>query len=182
MSVFFLVLCILAYIFIRYHLDEGHTTPQQASTLFTEQHQCVYKGHQLKFSKELLATVVSKYNPFYMQLTEPGREKFIKRLQKFIAAKTFIIHSREGYREMPILISATAIQITFGLEKYLLDRFPFIAVHPEEYIKTNPLRVLMGNVQGNTISLSWKHFLRDYSNPTDGKNVGLHEMAHALQL
>ena len=142
----------------------------------------VYNGNELKFTNEILEKVLGKYNPYFNTLNELNKIKFIQRLQKFIAAKTFVIHSSEGFREMPILISAAAIQITFGLEKYLLERFSIIAIYPEEYIKTDPLRVLMGNVQGNTISLSWKHFLTDYSNPTDGKNVGLHEMAHALQL
>ncbi len=142
----------------------------------------MYVGKKLNFSNEVLETVVAKYNPFFSSLNGMNKTRFIQRLQKFIAAKTFVIYDTHGYREMPILISATAIQITFGLEKYLLERFPVIAVHPEEYIKTDPLRVLMGNVQGNTITLSWKHFLTDYSHPTDGKNVGLHEMAHALQL
>ena len=46
---------------------------------------------------------------------------------------------------------------------------------------TNPLRTLAGNVSGKTITLSWKHFLEDYQKK-DGVNVGLHEMAHALQM
>ena len=83
---------------------------------------------------------------------------------------------------MPILISASAVQITFGLKDFLLPYFSNIIIHPEEYFAYDPFRILVGNVQGHSISLSWKHFLLDYQNPTDGKNVGLHEMAHALQV
>jgi Mlc titration factor MtfA (ptsG expression regulator) len=39
---------------------------------------------------------------------------------------------------------------------------------------------LEGNVSGNSINLSWKHFLNGYAIPDDGQNVGLHELAHAL--
>jgi hypothetical protein len=81
---------------------------------------------------------------------------------------------------MPVLISAAAIQLSFGLEKFLLPGFEFIHIFPEEFIGVHPsIRVLEGNVSGNSINLSWKHFLHGFQYPGDGQNVGLHEMAHA---
>ena len=81
---------------------------------------------------------------------------------------------------MPILISAAAIMLSFGLNNYLLPHFKFIHIFPAEFIGVNPfLRVLAGNVSGRSIRISWKHFLEGYQFPNDGENVGLHEMAHA---
>lgn len=141
-----------------------------------------YNGRQLNFSDEELNKICNKYNAFYANLNFAEKKRFIGRLKEFIRTKQFFIYAEQGYKEMPILISASAIQITFGLDEYTLPHFSNLIVHPDAYLMDNPLRILMGNVQGRSITLSWKHFLEDYQNPTDGKNVGLHEMAHALQV
>jgi MtfA peptidase len=141
-----------------------------------------YNGRTLNFSDEELNKICTKYNPYYAKLNFAEKKRFTGRLKEFIRTKQFYIYAEKGYKEMPILISASAIQITFGLDEYTLPYFTNIIIHPDAYMADNPLRVLMGNVQGRSITLSWKHFLEDYQNPTDGKNVGLHEMAHALQV
>lgn len=140
----------------------------------------VYPGNELNFSNEILTEVLLKRFPYYNQLRAPDQEKFINRLQKFIAVKTFVIHDRSGFREMPILLSASAIQLSFGLKEYLLPFFKFIHIFPAEFVGIQPtIRVLAGNVSGNRIHVSWKHFLEGFQYPDDGENVGLHEMAHA---
>jgi Mlc titration factor MtfA (ptsG expression regulator) len=141
-----------------------------------------YPGRDLKFSVEEIHTVCNKHNPYFQKLGAADQQLFTERAQRFIRSKNFYICAPRGYREMPILVSAAAVQISFGLKNYLLPHFSNIIIHPEEYFAYDPLRVLIGNVQGQSITLSWKHFLEDYQQPTDGKNVGLHEMAHALQV
>jgi len=140
----------------------------------------VYNGSELEFSTEVLHTVLTKHFQYYNRLLDIDREKFISRLRKFIDNKIFIIHAKKGYREMPILISASAIQLTFGLRKYLLSHFNIIQVFPEAFVGLEPFRILIGNVTGNTINIAWKQFLEGYKNKYDLQNVGLHEMAHAL--
>lgn len=145
--------------------------------------QClIYRGEELAFSTEEVKRICGRFNPFFNKLDERKQLVFINRLGEFMFSKDFYIMSSHGYKEMPILVSAAAIQISFGLDDYLFPYFSRIIIHPEEYIALDPIRVLVGNVQGRNITLSWKHFLEDYKNPTDGKNVGLHEMAHALQV
>ena len=39
---------------------------------------------------------------------------------------------------MPVLISAAAIQLTFGLKKYLLPNFKFIHIYPKEFLRVQP--------------------------------------------
>lgn len=145
--------------------------------------QClIYKGEELEFTTAEVHAVCSKYNSFYAKLNEEDQARFIERLGQFMYYKDFYIMSPKGFKEMPILVSAAAIQISFGLPEFHFTHFTRIIIHPEEYIAYEPLRILVGNVQGRSITLSWKHFLEDYENPADGKNVGLHEMAHALQV
>ena len=141
----------------------------------------VYQGSSLNFNDELIDKVLTKRFPFYNNQNEEDKLKFIKRLKRFMALKTFIIHDVSGFKEMPLLICATAIQISFGLDKYLLPNFDTFNIYPREFIGVYPsIRVLIGNVSGNTINLSWKHFLDGFQYAADGQNVGIHELAHAL--
>lgn len=141
----------------------------------------VYNGSSLYFTSDELEKVLNKYFPYYARLESKGKEKFLHRLKKFMSEKVFIIHNESGFKEMPILISASAVQISFGLDKYLLPFFSHIHIFPEEFIGYHPtLRLLEGNVSGHCINLSWKHFLNGYKLPDNGQNVGLHEFAHAF--
>jgi len=140
----------------------------------------VYNGNELEFSDDVLNTVLTRHFSYYNHLLDIDREKFIYRIKKFISTKVFIIHDKKGYREMPILISAAAIQLTFGLKKYLLSHFNIIQIFPEAFVGLEPFRILIGNVTGNTINIAWKQFLEGYKNKYELQNVGLHEMAHAL--
>lgn len=140
-----------------------------------------YYGETLNFTEVELITILNKRFPYYRVLSQVQKRKFTERLQIFIADKIFKIHDTKGYKEMSVLISAAAIQLTFGLDKYLLPNFKYIHVYPEEFLGTHPsIRVLEGNVSGHAINLSWKHFLQGYEDAADGQNVGLHELSHAL--
>jgi len=140
----------------------------------------VYQGYQLEFSTEEFEKVLTKHLPYFSLLdNQEQREKFIKRVRKFMQRKMFVIHDKSGFKEMPILISASAIQLSFGLKKYLLPIFREIHIYPDEFVNYHQsLRIVIGNVSNNRINISWKHFLDGFKLP-DGVNVGLHEMAHA---
>ncbi|CAN5774522.1 hypothetical protein BH11BAC4_BH11BAC4_17440 [soil metagenome] len=139
-----------------------------------------YEGSELHLSEAGITRMLTRRSNFYNSLDAIGKEKFLYRLQRSIKQKTFKIHDSSGFREMPVLISAAAIQLSFGLEKYLLPDFPFIHISPQEFMAVHPnIRFLEGNVSGNCINISWKHFLKGFEFPGDGQNVGLHELAHA---
>ena len=141
-----------------------------------------YDGATLNFTDIEIDNALTKRFPYYVAISYANKERFIHRVKNFIANKIFYIHDESGFKEMPILISASAIQLTFGFKKYLLPYFKNIHVFPEEFFRTNDLGIcfLAGNVSSNDINLSWKHFLKGYQDGTDGQNVGLHELAHAL--
>ena len=139
-----------------------------------------YDGKDLVFSRTDVKGALSKHLPYFSFLTFPEQQKFLERLNKFIADKTFNIHDKSGFKEMPILISASAIQLSFGLEHYILPNFKIINIYPEEFIAVEPtICYLEANVDAYNINISWKYFLKGFQLPDDGDNVGLHEMAHA---
>jgi Mlc titration factor MtfA (ptsG expression regulator) len=142
--------------------------------------ECIlYHGYNLDFTITELEKTLNKHLPYFTLLETDQQQIFIKRLRKFMQRKNFIIHDTSGFKEMPILISAAAIQLSFGLKKYLLPIFREIHIYPDEFVNYHQsLRIVIGNVSNNRINISWKHFLDGFKLP-DGVNVGLHEMAHA---
>ena len=140
----------------------------------------VYQGTSDSIDQEEMENILVKRYRYYVQLEQSLKEKFLQRLHHFMNSKTFIIKSNEGFKEMPVLVSAAAIQLTFGLSDYLLPFYRYIRIFPSEYSGDDFLKVLAGNVEDNTITIAWNQFLKGNEDLTDGSNVGLHEMSHAL--
>jgi Mlc titration factor MtfA (ptsG expression regulator) len=173
--------CLLAFIsaFRKLVIEKSQRIKYEQQLAVALPNHLVYNGKNLSFNNADVEGILQKYFPYYKALNFSLQQKFRKRVKEFVRSKVFIIRHYEGFKEMPVLISAAAIQITFGLRNYLLPHFTYIQIHPEEYFAENSLRVLAGNVHRNTITVAWNHFLKGFKEQ-DGSNVGLHEMAHAL--
>ena len=124
--------------------------------------------------------LLSRYNPYYKSLGIAGRDRFLQRVLHFMEVKKFEYIDVASEEIMPLLISATAVQLTFGLEHYLLDHFRTIHILRDRYRYGLYNQPFEGHVCDDGIYFSWNHFFREYSDYSDGQNVGLHEMAHAL--
>jgi Mlc titration factor MtfA (ptsG expression regulator) len=81
---------------------------------------------------------------------------------------------------MPILVSAVSVQLTFGLDKYMLNYFKDIYVLQDDYHYGFYSRPFQGHVDHSGIYLSWDNFMKGIKGLTPNCNVGLHEMGHAL--
>jgi MtfA peptidase len=144
-------------------------------------------GHQIRVGNEGKLTVneiriiLQKHSPYYNGLNPPQQTVFAKRVLAFMSIKVFVICNYTPYREIPVLLSAAAVQITFGLERYQLPWYHTIIVHPSAfYVNGDKGKEVVGFVRGRTITVAWNEFISDFKEPADGVNVGLHEMAHAL--
>jgi len=123
---------------------------------------------------------LSENNPYYKSLPEQGRRRFLKRVVVFMEFKEFKYVDLEPEETMPLLISAAAIQLTFGLESFQLDYFDTLYILKDNYRYGLYDKPFEGHVSREGIYLSWSNFIREFRNYSDGQNVGLHEMAHAL--
>lgn len=134
--------------------------------------------HQIKVDEFLTLN-----SPYYKKLNKDERKRFLYRVRLFLQNKTFV--GKKGFRmsdNVKLLISAASIQITFGLDNFLIPRFRTIFVYPEAYFNNNTKQYHKGEINRmGAIVLSWKHFLEGFNDYSDKLNVGLHEMAHALQ-
>ncbi len=141
-----------------------------------------YRFTHSKKHKIIERTLLSINFVYYLKLNDRKRNEFIYRIENFIEEKIFI--SREGFiidDTVKIYVAACAIQITFGLDDYYLGHFKKIIIYPKEYYSKINKRYHKGEVNiGGAIILSWQDFLEGYKNNEDGRNLGLHEMAHAL--
>jgi MtfA peptidase len=125
-------------------------------------------------------SIVSQNLKFYNRLNLEEQRKFLFRTFIFRKAKRFHYIEVSESAEMPILISATAIQLTFGLDKYLLNYFKDIYVLKDDYHYGFYSRPFQGHVDHSGIYLSWDNFMKGIKGMTPNCNVGLHEMGHAL--
>jgi hypothetical protein len=117
-------------------------------------------------------------------LSNALKRRFEARLISFIIRKKFIPRNfSEVTEEMKIRISASAVQLTFGLPEIYLSHFDYIIIYPDRYYSEINKTYHQGEVNPRyrAIVLSWKDF-DDTSSINDGRNLGLHEMAHALHL
>jgi len=126
------------------------------------------------------AAIVSRILPYFNQLNESNKQKFLKRVYNFKNSKTFHFHGLDKVEEVEILVSAAAVQVSFGLKNYLLPFFKDIHILNDAYPSLDSKETYIGHVAPNGIYISWKYFVRGFTDYTDGVNVALHEMAHAL--
>ncbi len=129
--------------------------------------------------------ILLKYFPFYGKLNAENRKRFERKLVKFLYAKRFIPRGvSEVTIEAKVLISASAVQLTFGLPDVTFAHFNKILVYPNDYYSSITKRYHKGEVNPRfgIIVLSWQSFIDGYINTHDHFNLGLHEMAHALRL
>lgn len=129
--------------------------------------------------------ILQKYFPFYRQLDDANKNRFVQKVCKFIYGKRFIPRNIDEVTvEARVLIAATAIQLTFGLTDIYLQHFNKILVYPDDYYSSITKRYHKGEVNPRfgIIVISWQSFVEGFVSPHDAVNLGLHEMAHALRL
>lgn len=160
--------------------DRHHQYSKACPLPEVEEKDIVISGRMPDLSQQKLHEILTKRSPYYAALIPQLQSRFRKRLRAFMNSKTFVIKDEKGYYEMPVLVSAAAIQLTFGLNDFLLSFYRHIRIFPEAYFAHHSFSFLAGNVQGNTITVAWSVFLKGFENHKDGSNVGLHEMSHAL--
>ncbi len=145
----------------------------------------VYYHTYFKPLKKGQKATLIKYNPYYKCLTAREQLVFDRRLKTFMFHKKFVARKMDKVTdEMKVLISASAIQLTFGLDFSGFTHFNKILVYPDSYYSEISKKYHNGEVNPKMrlIIVSWRHFVSGYIKHDDGRNLGLHEMAHAVKL
>jgi Mlc titration factor MtfA (ptsG expression regulator) len=124
--------------------------------------------------------VIGSLLTYFNDLPAEEKRRFVQRVHDFKSTRKFHYIGMEENDDAATLVSASAIQITFGLSNYMFSHFENIYVLADAYKMENDEELYVGHVAPEGIYLSWKHFLYGYANANDNINVAVHEMAHAL--
>ncbi|WP_455169588.1 zinc-dependent peptidase [Aegicerativicinus sediminis] len=122
---------------------------------------------------------------FYSKLLPRQQRYFEHRVAAFMKDKRFV--GRESLLvtdEMKVLISATAVMLTFGFRDFYIGLIDRIFIYPNIFYSVGNGSFHKGefNPKLRTLVLSWKHFRRGFEIETDKVNLGIHEFAHAIHL
>lgn len=122
---------------------------------------------------------------FYKKLNDKQKQHFEHRVASFIIDKTFI--GREGQQitdEIKVLVSATAVMLTFGFRDYFIGLIDKIFVYPGEFYSNANDEYHKGelNPRLGALVISWQHFEHGFDIANDNLNLGIHEFAHAIHL
>lgn len=138
-----------------------------------------------KLQKEYnyLPDFCEQHFPYFRRLNEREKKEFVHRVSRIHRHK--IIFAEEGFtihRYQEILVCASVAQITFGLKsRYWLPSYTHIRLHPNTFYSKLIEHAVNGlTFQKEVIHLSWNHFYQGHTDQEDGRNLGLHELAHAL--
>ena len=123
--------------------------------------------------------------PFYNNLASKQKAYFEHRVACFIKDKDFI--GRDGLvitDDIMILISATAVMLTFGFRDFYIALISKIVVYPNKFYSNTNKAYHKGefNPKFQTLVLSWEDFKQGFDIENDNLNLGIHEFTHAIHL
>ncbi|WP_243398892.1 zinc-dependent peptidase [Hanstruepera neustonica] len=141
-------------------------------------------GIMRTLSKDQKSLLKNEFS-FFNKLHDKEQRYFEHRVASFIKDKTFI--GREGLAvtdQMKVLISATAVMLTFGFRDFYIGLVGKIFIYPDEFFSNVNGAYHKGelNPKLGALVFSWKHFLEGYDIENDNLNLGIHEFAHAIHI
>lgn len=121
---------------------------------------------------------------FYRRLDGEGRRRFEDDVRIFLGEYRITgLRGGSVSDDIRVLIGASAAMLTFGLPNWEWPRMRDIVVYPrafdEDYVAHHGTIAGMVHAQG-PILLSEEDLRLGFARPSDGHNVGLHELAHVM--
>lgn len=133
--------------------------------------------------------ILARFFPYYRKLNVQYKKKFENRLSVFRLQKQFQMRILEKIPgDLQLLVSATAIQLTMGMEdeKEILDNLGMVVLFPKEFI-TPDINTQLHYVEFNADTFSClliaiNFFTKGIRDPERYYNSGLHGMAKAFKI
>jgi Mlc titration factor MtfA (ptsG expression regulator) len=122
------------------------------------------------------------------RMRPPERTALQKRIKVIVAEKFWEgCHGLQLTDEMRVTIAAHASLLLMGTEDFYFDNVRTILVYPQAFLRQAESGWVIDEThrsgeawQGGPVVLSWQDVLRGGRNEYDGRNVVIHEFAHAL--
>lgn len=128
--------------------------------------------------------VLLDFYPYYNRLNTTERQRFERRMSVFKIDKDFLT---QELPKMPDdirhLMIASAIQVTFGRENYLLKHWGVFAIYRQEFHSPQLQEFHAGEVheEDGVILLAIDPFIAGIKTPSKNYDIGLHYLAKAMQ-
>lgn len=128
--------------------------------------------------------VLAECSPYYSQLSPAGKEKFKERMRVVTATKKFYTPKEEKLTAEKVLLTcASYVQLTYGLENWRLPYMRAFVIYDDLVSeKYYPKKYKGLASESGWIRLSWKYLKSGHADPNDGVNLGLHELAHGIEI
>ncbi len=176
-----ILFAVLLFMVLRYafKLIEIAYVIKHRKPLYT--HFCLFKKKLSQSQKSILRQGL----PFYNKLDLKHKSSFEHRVASFIKDKDFL--GRDGVKvteEMKVLISASAVMLTFGFRDFYIGLISKIVIYPSEFYSKINDAYHKGefNPKFKALVLSWEDFKKGYEDGTDNINLAIHEFTHAIHL
>lgn len=128
-------------------------------------------------------------NVYYKHLTPEERKSFEWRAYYFLNTTSIEFRGFSGtelinQNAVRYLIASVATQMSLFLTEDCFDAFNRIIIYPDDYYSRITKQYHKGetNPAAGYIVLSYPSFRKGFETPTDGINLLMHELAHALWL
>ena len=120
----------------------------------------------------------------YQSFSPEQRKRFLKRFAWFKSKKPFVFYGEIANKEeIKAYVTASAILMTLGLKNFRFQNsISRIIVYPSQYYSNIGKRHHIGeyNPAMKILVFSAEDLKQGFQIPNDNKNLGLHEVAHAL--
>lgn len=132
-----------------------------------------------------LRKLLSDHLPFYQQLPAEGKQRFRQRVALFMIANEFIPKGMDSVPEdVKGFLAASAVQLTFGMENFLFDRFERIVVYPGPFPSPQYPRWHASELfeEDGVLLFSADHLMHAVRSPQKYFHLGMYEYGRALSL
>lgn len=183
LTVLLTLVLVLILIFIRKIIATITDGIEMIYAYFTKKPIFVHFYLTLKKLENHQENILKNQFTFYNRLDRKHQKYFRHRVASFIQKKEFI--GKEGLiitDEIKVLVSATAVMLTFGFRDFMVNVIKIILIYPHQYYSELNKVYHKGefNVNLKTLVLSWDCFLEGYRIEDDKLNLGIHEFSHAI--
>ncbi|MEL0652867.1 zinc-dependent peptidase [Algibacter sp. TI.3.09] len=177
------VVIVMIFVFIKRVVMSIVDGLEMMYTFFTKRPAFVHLYVFIKKMKPEQIRILEEQFTFYNRLDEKNKLYFRHRVASFIDKKQFI--GKEDFlisEQVQVLVSATAVMLTFGFRDFMIEAVENIIIYPTRYYSQLNKQYHKGefNAKLKTLVLSWDSFMEGYRIEDDKLNLGIHEFAHAI--
>ena len=125
--------------------------------------------------------LLDKFNLYFRELSEPGKQKFLERIDVLHEDIRVIGKDMDITPEIKCILLSYFVQLTFGLENYTIGDFDTIYLYEKEFANSRGNGFKTGQTyHSKIIALSWYHFSESHLKVRDGDNLGYYLIAQAM--